>query len=123
MKNKKNNQFFKAFSALLLMGVLFTSCKKSDDPVKPAGSKVVTLSGEIKSNRTLSADSSYLLNGFVYVTSGATITIQPGTVIKGDKLSKGTLIIEPGAKITAIGTPDKPIIFTSNLPVGLKKPR
>jgi hypothetical protein len=49
----------------------------------------------------------------VYVKSGATLTIQPGTIIKGDKATKGTLIVEPGAKIIADGTAQKPIVFTS----------
>jgi hypothetical protein len=54
----------------------------------------------------------------VYVTSGATLTIQPGTIIKGDKTTKGTLVIERGGKINAIGTAAKPIVFTSNQPKG-----
>jgi hypothetical protein len=48
------------------------------------------------------------------VSSGATLTIEAGTIIFGDKDTKGALIIEPGAKIIAIGTVSKPIIFTSN---------
>ena len=60
----------------------------------------------------------YLLNGFVYVKSGATLTIKPGTVIRGDKTNKGTIIVETGAKIDAEGTVDNPIIFTSNQNAG-----
>ena len=78
------------------------------------------VSGEITANTTWDATKIYLLNGYVYVTSGATLTIPAGTVIKGDKLSKGTLIIEPGAKINAQGTATNPIIFTSNLSPGLR---
>jgi IPT/TIG domain len=80
----------------------------------------VNVTGEITTNTSWTADKIYLLNGFVYVRSGATLTIAPGTVIKGDKLSKGTLIIEPGAKINAQGTATQPIIFTSNLAPGLR---
>lgn len=75
---------------------------------------VVTLKGDISANMTLSPGQVYLLEGFVYVTSGATLTIKPGTIIKGDKNTKGTLIIERGAKIMAEGTKEKPIVFTSN---------
>lgn len=81
---------------------------------------VVPISGEITANTTWDATKIYLLNGYVYVTSGNTLTIPAGTVIKGDKLSKGTLIIEPGAKINAQGTAAQPIIFTSNLAPGLR---
>lgn len=81
---------------------------------------VVTVTGEITANQNWTADNIYLLTGFVYVRSGATVTIAPGTVIKGDKLSKGTLIFEPGSKINAQGTATNPIIFTSNLAPGLR---
>jgi len=68
----------------------------------------------ISQNTTWTANNIYLLKGFVYVTSGTTLTIQPGTIIKGDKASKATLIVEPGAKLIAEGTAAAPIVFTSN---------
>lgn len=64
------------------------------------------------------ATNTYLLKGYVYVVSGATLNIQAGTIIKGDKATKGSLIVERGGKINAIGTPSKPIVFTSNQPKG-----
>jgi hypothetical protein len=78
----------------------------------------VTISGDITTNTTWSASNVYLLNGFVYVKSGATLTIPAGTVIRGDKTTKGTLIIERGGKINAQGTAMNPIIFTSNVAAG-----
>jgi hypothetical protein len=75
---------------------------------------VITVKGEITSNQTWSPGQQYKLEGFVYVTSGVTLTIQPGTIIRGDKDTKGTLIVERGAKIMAEGTKEKPIVFTSN---------
>lgn len=74
----------------------------------------------ITANTTWTATNRYLLKGFVYVRSGATLTIEPGTVILGDKDSKGTLIIEPGAKIMAVGTSARPIVFTSNQAKGAR---
>jgi hypothetical protein len=62
----------------------------------------------------------YQLNGFVYVKPGTTLTIEPGTVIRGDKTTKGTLIIERGAKIMAEGSSTNPIVFTSNMPEGTR---
>jgi hypothetical protein len=66
--------------------------------------KVVTVTGDITANTTWSADKIYLLKGNVFVTGGVTLTIQPGTLIKGDKATKGALIITRGSKIDAQGT-------------------
>jgi len=74
--------------------------------------------GDITSNTTWTSNNVYLLNGWVYVKSGATLTIEAGTIIRGDKTNKGTLIIEKGAKLIANGTSSNPIVFTSNQSVG-----
>jgi hypothetical protein len=76
----------------------------------------------ITSNVTLNASTKYILKGFVYVKSPATITIPAGTVIYGDKATTGTLIIERGGKINASGTASQPIIFTSRITPGLRGP-
>ncbi|HSI90247.1 MAG TPA: hypothetical protein VK927_03980 [Adhaeribacter sp.] len=115
----------KKLSTLFLMAFLATatvSCNDKDDDITPteqpapAGTEV--LKGAITSNMTLKADKKYLLQGFVYVVAPAKLTIEPGTIIKGDKQTKGTLIIERGAQLIAEGTKDKPIVFTSNQPKG-----
>lgn len=82
------------------------------------GAPNVTVSGEITTNTTWTSGNVYLIQGFLYVRSGATLTIQPGTVIRGDKNSKGTLLIERGAKLMAEGTSANPIVFTSNESAG-----
>jgi hypothetical protein len=74
--------------------------------------------GDITTNTTWTAANVYLLNGWVYVKAGATLTIEPGTIIRGDKTNKGALIIEKGATINANGTASNPIIFTSNQAAG-----
>jgi len=77
-----------------------------------------TLAGEIKSNKTLTADRIYLLSGKTYVTPGVTLTIEPGVIVKG---AEGTgslasaLVVTRGAKIEACGTANEPIIFTTEL--------
>ncbi len=77
--------------------------------------------GDITTNTTWTKDKVYLLNdGYVYVTNNATLTIEPGTVIRGT--GKGTLIITRGAKLIAKGTLAEPIIFTSNNGIGLRGP-
>ncbi len=74
--------------------------------------------GDITTNTTWTSGNTYLLNGWVYVKAGATLTIQPGTIIRGDKTNKGALIIEKGATINANGTAAAPIVFTSNQAAG-----
>lgn len=85
--------------------------------VYPATTDVIT-AGDITVNTTLTADKTYLLDGWVYVKSGATLTIEPGTVIRGSKANKGAFIIEKGARIIAEGTAAEPIVFTSNQDAG-----
>ncbi len=71
------------------------------------------LEGRITANRTLMAAYTYKLRGLVYVTSGAILTIEPGTKIVGETGKTGGLIITRGSKIIADGTAAKPIVFTS----------
>src|SRR5687768_5371031 len=52
-----------------------------------------TLSGSITTNTTLDASKVYLLSGFVYVESGVTLTIPAGIIIRGDKVSRASLIV------------------------------
>ncbi|MBN2601512.1 MAG: hypothetical protein JXR87_05935, partial [Candidatus Marinimicrobia bacterium] len=71
------------------------------------------ISGDITTNTTWTADTDYLLVGQTFVKSGATLTIEPGTVIKSEADNGAglapALIIERGARIIADGTPDAPI--------------
>lgn len=73
--------------------------------------------GEITGNLTLTCDKIWTLDQKIYVASGATLTIQPGTLIKGTvapSLAAATaLIIERGGKIMAPGTESCPIVFTA----------
>ena len=64
----------------------------------------------------------YTLKGWVYVADGSTLTIPAGTVIKGDKETKATIIVEPGGKLIANGTAAEPIVFTSGAAAGSRKP-
>jgi len=78
----------------------------------------VVIKGEIKENMTFTADKTYILKGDVIVNDGVTVTFEPGVIIKGESQSVAALIISPEAKIIAEGTPEKPIIFTSDKPKG-----
>ncbi len=72
------------------------------------------LTGNITENTKLYKKNIYELQGNVYVTNQATLTIEPGTVIIGDYESKGALIIAKGATLIADGLETDPIVFTSN---------
>ncbi len=87
------------------------------------GSLTGTINANITASRTLFADTVYTLSGFVQVTNGATLTIQPGTKIVGDFATAGSsLFITRGAKIDAQGTASNPIVFTSSRAAGVRQP-
>jgi len=87
------------------------------------GRAAASIATDITTSRTLFADTAYTLSGFIHVANGATLTIQPGTTIKGDYNVLGsTLMIMRGAKIQAVGTVDAPIVFTSSRPAGQRQP-
>ena len=95
-----------------------TKTASCDITVIPAKDQEVTVTGVISKNTTWFSYARYFLSGFVYVKNNATLTIQPGTIIKGVSGTKATLIIERGSKIDAQGTSSEPIIFTSDKPAG-----
>lgn len=128
---KKTLTIVAAASALTLS---FSSCQKkgctdptalnySETAKKDDGSCVyapaeneVVITGNITSNTTWTNDKIWILGSRVAVTSGATLTIEPGTIIKGQAgtgANATALVIARGAKINAVGTATSPIIFTS----------
>lgn len=136
---------FKTIAAVLLIGgtaITTTSCKKegctdpsainySEEAKKDDGSceyeaaeGTVNRSGALTANETWTADKIWVLQGKVYVPNGITLTIQPGTIIKGAEGQESlasALIVQRGGILLAEGTADAPIIFTSildNIQVG-----
>ncbi len=86
------------------------------------GSGTVEVSTDITTNTTWTATNTYLLKGFIHVANGATLTIEPGTVIQGDFNTLGSsLFVLRGSKIIANGTATQPIVFTSSQPVGQRQ--
>ncbi len=79
---------------------------------------IVDVTTAITSNTTWTKNNIYVLKGMIAVKNGATLTIQPGTEIRGDKTIKGGLLITRDGMINANGTACEPIVFTSNQPVG-----
>lgn len=81
---------------------------------------IMDISGNIESDLRLTNDKLYRLNGAVFVRNGATLTIDPGTVIIGQPGSEppSVLVVTRNGKIRAEGTRSRPIIMTSALPFG-----
>lgn len=142
---RKNNVFVWALMSALIASAAFTSCKDDDDdpdtPDAPeynwsedeglkACDNLIFNGNEIgngdqgfvfKGKQTI-AKGVYTLKGWVYVADGSELTIEPGTVIKGDKLTKAALIVERGGKLFAEGTASEPIVFTSAADAGSRRP-
>ena len=81
---------------------------------------VTTVSTDVLANTTWSGV--VKLQNKIYVKNNATLTILPGTIIRGDKLTQATLIVTRGAKIYANGTASNPVVFTSNEAPGTRLP-
>ncbi len=114
MKNSKLFLYMAMFAAAI---IIFTACNNDDDenptPTPPAENKVTS---NISQNTTWETGKTYILGGRISVLSGATLTIQPGVVIKGEAgtgANATALVVARGAKIMAEGTETQPIIFTS----------
>lgn len=78
--------------------------------------KVVRVTSNISANTTWTADNVYVLGGRITVLDGATLTIEAGTVIKGEAgtgANATALLVARGGKLMAMGTAALPIIFTS----------
>jgi hypothetical protein len=76
----------------------------------------IRVSSNITSSTTWETGKIYILTSRIAVTNGATLTIQPGVIVKGEAGSGANataLIIARGSKINAVGTATQPIIFTS----------
>jgi hypothetical protein len=120
----------KLFILLFVVLASLQSCKQKDtcaDTACPNGQVCVdgtcqgvttnvVISSNITSNTTWTADNVYELGGRITVLDGVTLTIEPGTVIKGQAgtgANATALLVARGGKINAVGTQFKPIIFTS----------
>lgn len=77
------------------------------------------VSGSILESTVWRADSPVVLDGLVFVESGARLTIEPGSVVRGRPGS--ALIVTRDATILARGSAERPIVFTSDQPVGQRR--
>ena len=118
IESKMNKRLFKISASLLLALMIgFTACEDDDDDNGGDNNDTgnVIVSEDITSNETWTSDKVYQLAGRIAVEDGATLTIEPGTIIKGESgtgASATALLIARGGKLMAEGTADAPIIFT-----------
>ena len=113
------------FSLLTITSFALTSCSSDDDtptntdddPVVEEG-EVITLTGVLTEDQTWESENIYILDGRVIVDEGVTLTIEAGTIIKGEEgleTLASALVVDQGATLIAEGTASEPIIFTSVL--------
>jgi len=113
----KNISKFLFLMMLAMAAVTFVGCGPDEEPVvvdPPINS--CEHSGFITADETWSASCIHVLKDRVIVKEGVTLTIEPGTIIKGEAgagVNASALVIARGAKINAAGTAANPIIFTS----------
>jgi hypothetical protein len=128
----------KSLSTALIIGfagLALAACGGDDNPadddgtdidaaVEPdaGGPQTIRVNDDIMTNTTWEAQNTYILPRlkYVFIKDGATLTIEPGTVIKGEQGS--VLVVTRGSKLEAAGTAAKPIVFTSAQPDGQKTP-
>jgi len=113
---KRASHFLLAIFAFAIVPV-FTGCDNTDDnnDDDAVGTGII-VTENISANTTWETGKVYVLGGRIAVLSGATLTIEPGVIIKGEAgtgVNATALIIARGAKIMAEGTAAEPIIFTS----------
>ena len=81
---------------------------------------VIVVTGEVTGPETWTNTNYYVLRGAVFVRDGAVLTIQAGTTVIGESGSVGTLIVERGGRLNAVGTAAQPIVFSSDQAPGTR---
>ena len=109
------------FSYLILSAVLiFSSCKKKETeaetpetPITVCEKTLVTVNTDITTPTVWDECHIYVISSNqISVTS--TLTIQPGTIIKFKEIcGDNAILVSNSGQINAIGTSEKPIVFTS----------
>jgi len=102
--------WIKGWTALSQLGYLPQEAASNQKPTR------TITDADIVGDAHFYADTTYILSGFVFVEDGETLTIDPGTVIKGSPgqaANASALIVARGGKIYANGTNTQPIIFTA----------
>jgi len=103
--------------SLLILSLLMLSALS-------VSAQMVTVSSNITTDTYWTADNEYLLDGMIFVTSGASLYIEAGTTVRGAEgqdLDASGLVVTRGSKLYAEGTSSNPIIFTAENDANLTK--
>lgn len=120
----------KVLFLFIVLTTILTSCKQKDkcaDVICPIGYECIDgtcegstnnikITSNISVNTTWTNDNVYELSGRITVLNGVTLSIEPGTIIKGQVgtgANTSALLVARGGKIIANGSSSLPIIFTS----------
>lgn len=122
----------KTIRQFLLAGVTCFAGLLGNTQAAQGDASFVSVTSNITASTRWTRDKVYILTKMIFVTNSATLTIEPGTIVRGIRKGAagsgfarepGTLVISRTGKIVANGTPDDPIIMTSiddsNVPGGL----
>ena len=113
--------FSTSLMALAVSSLVLVSCSDDEPDIVVVdgngnNNEGASLSANISSDMTLTADTVWNLNGRITVEPGATLTIEAGAVLKfavGNGANASSLVVARGATLNAMGTADAPIIMTS----------
>ncbi len=113
-----NKQLTLLTSSVLMAGSAFAGIVSLDNATFSEITSPSVGEYNITEDMTLTSDNEYILQGNTFVMPGVTLTIQPGTIVRGQpQLSAsdvpGSLVVTRGGEIYAVGTPSSPIIFTT----------
>ncbi len=97
----------------LIALVLFSSCKKDDNPSPSPSDYPSSISEDITEDITIEGEVMFV--GAIHVKNGAVLTVQAGTRMVFDPDNLSYLLIEQGCKIEAEGTSSNPIIMTGGI--------
>jgi hypothetical protein len=76
------------------------------------------IQGRLSTTLNLTNDHYYVLRGAVFVAEGGVLNIQAGTTVAGELATLGTLVVERGGRLNALGTATQPVVMTSDQAIG-----
>jgi hypothetical protein len=80
---------------------------------------IISVTSDITTDTTWTASNEYILTDIIFVKDGAKLTINPGTIVRGEPKSggasfdPGTLVVTRSGQINAVGTASSPVVLTT----------
>lgn len=101
------------------MKKLITSACFAGFAAASASAAVIEVTADITTDTTWTSANDYVLTDIIFVKNGATLTIEAGTIVRGEPedgsapYEPGALVITRNGQIDAEGTASNPIVFTT----------